>query len=65
MPKSALTVLDQVTEVSQLVIQKGCFDLLDLSHLVFMQRSKVLTHSVFEVIDDLVSAEVVQIYLMG
>ena len=59
MSKSALTVLDQVTEVSQLVLQIGCFDLLNLVHLLFMQWSETLPHRMFEMVGNLVNDEVI------
>ena len=59
MTKSALTVLDQVAEVSQLVLPMSCFDLLSLVHLLFMLWSETLPHRVLEVIENLVNDEVI------
>ena len=64
MTKSALTVLYQVPEIPQLIIQVSTLKLFSLTQFMLIQGPEMLLYCVFEVVDDPVSLEVIQVDFM-
>lgn len=59
MSKNTLRVLNQVLEISQLIIQVSRLHLFDLAEFMQNQGPEMLLNSIFEVVNDPVSLVVI------